>query len=88
MTTFQFTAPDGKNYQVEGPEGATSEQAFGMLRRMARAEGVLGGSSAGANMYAAIAVAKELGAGKRIVTIVPDSAERYLSKGVLEESVG
>ena len=34
-------------------------------------------------MFAAIAVARELGAGKRVVTIVPDSAERYLSKGVL-----
>jgi len=51
--------------------------------RMAREEGVLGGSSAGACMFAAIAVAKELGKGKRVVTIVPDSAERYLSKGVL-----
>jgi hypothetical protein len=33
VTTFQFTAPDGKNYQVEGPEGATPEQAFGMLQQ-------------------------------------------------------
>jgi cysteine synthase A len=59
------------------------EQAFATVLRMAREEGVLGGSSAGACMFAAIAVAKELGAGKRVVTIVPDSAERYLSKGVL-----
>jgi cysteine synthase len=34
-------------------------------------------------MFAAISIAKELGRGKRVVTIVPDSAERYLSKGVL-----
>jgi cysteine synthase A len=61
------------------------KDAFGMVRRMAREEGVLGGSSSGANMFAAVDVARELGAGKRIVTIVPDSAERYLSKGVLEE---
>ncbi len=60
------------------------EAAFAMVRRMAREEGVLGGSSAGANMFAAVEVAKELGEGKRVVTIVPDSAERYLSKGVLE----
>jgi hypothetical protein len=33
VTTFQFTGPDGKNYQVEGPEGATPEQAFGMLQQ-------------------------------------------------------
>ncbi len=60
------------------------EDAFAMVRRMAREEGVLGGSSAGANMFAAVEVARELGEGKRVVTIVPDSAERYLSKGVLE----
>lgn len=59
------------------------EDAFEMVRRLARQEGVLAGSSAGANVFAAIEVAKELGAGKRVVTIVPDSAERYLSKGIL-----
>jgi cysteine synthase A len=61
------------------------ENAFAMVSRMAREEGVLGGSSSGANMFAAVAVAKELGVGKRVVTIVPDSAERYLSKGILEK---
>jgi cysteine synthase len=61
----------------------SDDDAFATVLRMAREEGVLGGSSSGANMFAAIAVAKELGAGKRVVTIVPDSAERYLSKGVL-----
>jgi cysteine synthase len=61
----------------------SDDDAFATVMRMAREEGVLGGSSSGANMFAAIAVAKELGAGKRVVTIVPDSAERYLSKGVL-----
>ncbi len=58
------------------------DDAFTMVRRMAREEGVLGGSSSGANIFAATAVAKELGAGKRIVTMVPDSAERYLSKAI------
>ena len=62
----------------------SDEDAFETLHRMAREEGVLAGSSAGANLFAAIGVARELGAGKRVVTIVPDSAERYLSKGVLE----
>jgi len=61
----------------------SDDDAFATVLRMAREEGVLGGSSSGANMFAAIAVAKELGAGRRVVTIVPDSAERYLSKGVL-----
>ncbi|MGA8940649.1 MAG: cysteine synthase family protein [Acidobacteriaceae bacterium] len=61
----------------------SDDDAFATVRRMAREEGVLGGSSSGANMFAAMGIARELGAGKRVVTIVPDSAERYLSKGVL-----
>jgi cysteine synthase A len=61
----------------------SDDDAFATVLRMAREEGVLGGSSSGANMFAAMAVAKELGAEKRVVTIVPDSAERYLSKRVL-----
>ena len=61
----------------------SDDDAFATCWRMAREEGVPGGSSAGANMFAAISCREELGAGKRVVTIVPDSAERYLSKGVL-----
>jgi cysteine synthase A len=59
------------------------DDAFAMVKRMAAEEGVLGGSSSGANVFAAVAIAKELGAEKRIVTMVPDSAERYLSKNIL-----
>ena len=59
------------------------DDAFATVTRLAREEGVLGGSSSGANVFAAVQVAKELGPGKRVVTIVPDSAERYLSKGIL-----
>jgi cysteine synthase len=59
-------------------------EAFETVARLARLEGVLGGSSAGANVYAAIQVAKKLGAGKRVVTVIPDSAERYLSKKIFE----
>jgi cysteine synthase len=62
----------------------TDEDAFATVRRLAREEGVLAGSSSGANVFAALAVARELGPGKRVVTIVPDSAERYLSKGILD----
>jgi len=59
------------------------DDAFAMVKRMAAEEGVLGGSSAGANVFAAVGIAKDLGRGKRIVTMVPDSAERYLSKHIL-----
>jgi cysteine synthase A len=57
--------------------------AFEMVRRLAAEAGVFAGSSAGAVVCAAIDVAAELGAGKRVVTVIPDSAERYLSKGLL-----
>lgn len=65
----------------------TDEQAFGMVKDLAAREGVLGGSSAGANVYAAVEIAKRLGAGKRVVTMIPDSAERYLSKKIFEGGI-
>jgi cysteine synthase A len=65
----------------------TDVQAFGMVKELAAREGVLGGSSAGANVYAAVQIAKRLGAGKRVVTLIPDSAERYLSKKIFEGGI-
>ena len=65
----------------------TDEQAFGMVKELAAREGVLGGSSSGANVYAAVEIAKRLGAGKRVVTLIPDSAERYLSKKIFEGGI-
>ena len=56
--------------------------AFATVLELARKEGVLGGSSAGANVFAALTVARRLGAGKRVVTLVPDGAERYMSKSI------
>lgn len=60
----------------------TDESAFAMVKRLAAEEGIFAGSSAGAIVYAAVAIARELGAGKRVVTVIPDSAERYLSTGI------
>ena len=62
-------------------------QAFAMVRQLAREEGVLSGSSGGAAVHAALQVAAQLGSGKRVVTIIPDSAERYLSKKIFEQEV-
>lgn len=59
--------------------------AFPMVGRLAAEEGILGGSSAGANVEAALRIAKKLGRGKRVVTIIPDAAERYMSKGIFSK---
>ncbi|MBS1798455.1 MAG: cysteine synthase family protein [Acidobacteria bacterium] len=58
--------------------------AFEMVKRLAAETGVFAGSSAGAVVCAAVEIASELGQGKRVVTVIPDSAERYLSKGLLD----
>jgi cysteine synthase A len=58
------------------------EDAFGMVKQLAAKEGVLAGSSGGAAVFAALEVARRLGVGKRVATIIPDSAERYLSKKI------
>jgi cysteine synthase len=65
----------------------TDEEAFGTVKDLAAKEGVLAGSSGGAAVFAALQVAKKLRAGKRVVTIVPDSAERYLSKKIFEGGI-
>ncbi|WP_062107739.1 cysteine synthase A [Bacillus niameyensis] len=56
-----------------------NEEAFEWARRAAKEEGILGGISAGAAIAAALKVAKELGKGKKVLAIIPDNGERYLS---------
>lgn len=63
------------------------ENAFGTVKSLAAQEGVLAGSSGGAAVFASLAVAKRLGPGKRVITIIPDSAERYLSKKIFEGGI-
>lgn len=65
----------------------TDADAFTMVRELAAREGVLSGSSGGANVVAAVRVAGWLGQGKRVVTMIPDSAERYLSKKIFEGGI-
>ncbi|MFB3093866.1 MAG: cysteine synthase A [Dehalococcoidia bacterium] len=55
------------------------EEAIDMSRRLAREEGLLVGVSAGANVVAALKIAKQMGQGKRVVTVLPDTGERYLT---------
>ncbi|EJG1250892.1 cysteine synthase A [Staphylococcus pseudintermedius] len=56
-----------------------NEVAMETSRRVAKEEGILGGISSGAAIYAAIQKAKELGKGKSVVTVLPSNGERYLS---------
>ena len=65
----------------------TDDDAFGMVKTLAAKEGVLAGSSGGAAVFGALQVAKKLGSGKRVATIIPDSAERYLSKKIFEGGI-
>ena len=62
----------------------SDDDAFSTVKRLAAEEGVLAGSSGGAAVFASLNVGKMLGLGKRVVTIIPDSAERYLSKKIFE----
>jgi cysteine synthase A len=57
----------------------SNDQAFEYARRAAKEEGILGGISSGAAICAALKVAKELGAGKKVLAIIPSNGERYLS---------
>lgn len=60
------------------------EEALETMRKLAAKEGILVGPSAGAAVFAAIAVAKRLGSGKRVACIAPDTGERYLSMNIFE----
>ena len=64
----------------------TDKEAFATVRELAKREGVLSGSSGGANVFASLRVARRLGSGKCVVTIIPDSAERYLSKKIFQDT--
>ena len=57
----------------------TDEEAVQTARELAKREGLLCGISGGTNVAAALRLAKKLGRGKTVVTILPDTAERYFS---------
>lgn len=64
----------------------TDEEALETSKRLAREEGLLCGISSGSNVAAAIKLAKKLGPGKTVVTILPDTGERYFSTVLFDGS--
>ena len=72
--------PDNLNTQIYSHICVvTDEEALGCARDLARKEGLMAGISAGTNVFAALKLAKRLGPGKTVVTVLPDTAERYFS---------
>ena len=63
----------------------TDEEALNVSKRLAKEEGLMCGISSGTNVAAAIKLAKKLGSGKTVVTVLPDTAERYYSTQLFEE---
>jgi cysteine synthase A len=74
-----FVPPNFDRGVVDRVMTAWEEDAFPLARRLAREEGLFVGMSSGAIVWAALQLARELGAGKRVVCIAPDSGARYLS---------
>jgi cysteine synthase A len=62
----------------------SNDDALNTARRLAREEGLFCGISSGANIFAALQVARKLGPGKNVVTMLCDTGERYLSTGIFD----
>ena len=62
----------------------SDEEAIQTAKDLARKEGLMCGISSGTNVAAALAMAKKLGKGKTVVTVLPDTAERYFSTPLFE----
>jgi len=79
-----FVPPNFDRTVVDRVIQAWEEDAFPLARRLAREEGLFVGMSSGAITWAALQVARELGAGKRVAMIAPDSGARYLTTTLFE----
>lgn len=63
----------------------TDEESYEYARRFGAEEGILVGISSGANIAAAIKIAKKLGKGKKVITVAPDGGEKYISTGLYDK---
>jgi cysteine synthase A len=79
-----FVPPNFDRAVVDRVVQAWEEDAFPLARRLAREEGLFVGMSSGAITWVALQIAKELGPGRRVAMIAPDSGARYLSTTLFE----
>jgi cysteine synthase A len=80
----EFIPPNLDRSMPDEVIAVSDQEAFSTVRRLAAVEGVLVGGSSGAAAAAALQVAARLGEGKRVVTLFPDGAERYMSQGIFD----
>jgi len=80
-----FIPPNLDRSLIDRVMKAYEEDAFPIVRRLAREEGLFVGMSSGAIIWAALEVARELGPGHHVVCIAPDSASRYLTTELFDE---
>jgi cysteine synthase A len=80
----EFIPPNLDRGAADEVISVSDAEAFATVRELARTEGVLGGGSTGAAACASRRVAERLGPGKRLVTLFPDGAERYMSQGIFD----
>jgi cysteine synthase len=74
------------NETYDEARGISEEEGRAMSRRLAREEGVFVGTSTGLNVVAAIALVKELGSDKTVVTVAADTGLKYLKGNLLADA--
>lgn len=74
-----------KRELIDGIVTVSTEDAFNTVRSLMKTEGIFGGISTGANVFAAISVASTLPEGSKILTFAPSNGERYLSTALFED---
>jgi cysteine synthase A len=79
-----FIPPLWRRDEVNEMFAASTDEANAMTRRLAREEGIFAGTSTGLNVLAALQVARRLGAGATVGTIIIDSGLRYVSTDVFK----